>query len=228
MDNTLLIRLEGPLQAWGERARWSVRDSAPQPTKSGVVGLLGCALGYRSDDELRRLSRSIRLGVRCDRPGSPLVDYHTVVGGVMSADGRVKKTASTGEFETVVSWRYYLCDASFLVAVQSTPDVVASLSAAIRRPHWVVYLGRKSCPPSRPLFAGVGDFASIEAALAAQPVCVPDGAAGDTTRVRAVLECTPAEGVRRREEILSRSHRTFAPRYTREVALTVPVHVEEV
>jgi len=146
----------------------------------------------------------------------------------MSADGRVKKTASTGEFETVVSWRYYLCDASFLVAVQSTPDVVASLSAAIRRPHWVVYLGRKSCPPSRPLLAGVGDFASIEAALAAQPFFVADDSTGATTRVRAVLESTPAEGVRRSEEILSRSHRPFAPRYTREVALTVPVQVEEV
>ncbi|MGC8879968.1 MAG: CRISPR-associated protein Cas5, partial [Anaerolineae bacterium] len=32
MANTLFLRLEGPLQAWGERARWRVRDTAPEPT----------------------------------------------------------------------------------------------------------------------------------------------------------------------------------------------------
>jgi CRISPR system Cascade subunit CasD len=44
MANTLFLRLEGPLQAWGERGRWSIRDSAAEPTKSGVIGLLvhGC------------------------------------------------------------------------------------------------------------------------------------------------------------------------------------------
>ena len=41
----------------------------------------------------------------------------------------------------------------------------------------------------------------------------------DEGRVRAVLECDPASGVRRRDEILSRSRRTFGPRYTRDIML---------
>ena len=49
MANTLFLRLEGPLQSWGERGHWAVRDTAPEPTKSGVVGLLGCALGRHDD-----------------------------------------------------------------------------------------------------------------------------------------------------------------------------------
>ena len=42
----LFLRLEGPLQSWGIRSRWDVRETQPEPTKSGVIGLLGCALGY--------------------------------------------------------------------------------------------------------------------------------------------------------------------------------------
>ena len=44
MAEILLLRLEGPLQSWGGRARWDVRDTGRIPTKSGIVGLLGCAL----------------------------------------------------------------------------------------------------------------------------------------------------------------------------------------
>ena len=47
--------------------------------------------------------------------------------------------------------REYLCDASFLVALQGETDLIAELEAAIKAPKWTLYLGRKSCPPSRPL-----------------------------------------------------------------------------
>ena len=228
MTNTLFIRLEGPMQSWGERARWSVRDTAPEPTKSGVVGLLACALGLSADEELRELSGQVSFGVRCDRPGSILVDFHTVVGGVMSAQGKVKVNATTHQPETVVSYRYYLCDASFLAAVRSAPDVIARLAEAVQRPHWPVYLGRKSCPPSRPIYEGTGGYPSLLAALEAQPLQSHTPDTGEAAPVRAVIECSPSEGVRRRDEVLSRSRRTFASRYTRDVYLTLPIQAQEV
>jgi CRISPR system Cascade subunit CasD len=218
MANTLFLRLEGPMQSWGERAHWSVRDTAPEPTKSGVVGLLACALGLNSDDDLRHLSQQIQIGVRCDRPGEPLTDYHTVVDGVM-LEGKVRSS-------TVLSWRHYLCDASFLVAAQAAPDLIARLAEAVQNPHWPIFLGRKSCPPSRTPFVGVGDYASLEAALEALPLLSDQEA--DTTHARGVIECRPAEGVRRRDEVDSHSRRTFLPRYTRDVRLTVRVQPEEV
>src|SRR5215207_8634999 len=80
--HTLFLRLEGRLQSWGLRARWGERDTALEPTKSGIIGLLGCALGLRRDnEELRRLSDELRMGVRVDLPGSLLHDYHTTGGG---------------------------------------------------------------------------------------------------------------------------------------------------
>lgn len=226
MANTLLLRLEGPLQSWGERARWAVRDTAPEPTKSGIVGLLACALGLTADEDLRDLSRQIRTGVRCDWPGILLTDYHTVVGGVMSAEGKIKINANTKEPETVVSWRQYLCDASFLVAIQAAPELVARLAEAVQQPCWPIYLGRKSCPPSLPIFEGMRDYASVEAALNDWPLREPIGGYRSTT-VRAVVECRPGEGARRRDEIDSRSCRTFRPRYTRDIRLTPRTAPEE-
>ncbi len=224
MANTLFLRLEGPLQSWGERARWSVRDTAPEPTKSGVVGLLGCALGYRTDGELGSLSRGVRVGVRCDRPGTRLIDYHTVGGGygyptLLTAKGKLK--VSSGRPHTEQTWRHYLCDAAFLIALRAEPDVIARLADAIRAPHWPIYLGRKSCPPSRPPFDGTDDFDDLETALQAWKP-------HPTGQVRAVIECSPARdnAVRRRDEILSHSRRTFAPRYTYEKLLTFAAQKE--
>jgi len=225
MANTLLLRLEGPLQSWGERAHWSIRDTASEPTKSGVVGLLGCMLGLSTDEDLRALSHSIRIGVRCDQPGVLLRDYHTVVGGVMSAEGKIKVNANTREPETVVSERTYLADASFLVAVESDPQTIARLVDAMQNPVWPIFLGRKSCPPAMPVFVDIGDYDSLEVALVSKPVAVRSRTEEKDVRLRAVLECSPEDesAVRRRDEIDSHSRRTFHPRYAREVLLTVPV-----
>jgi CRISPR system Cascade subunit CasD len=215
MENTLFLRLEGPLQSWGERAKWDVRDTAPEPTKSGVVGLLACALGLNADDALRTLSQQLRIGVRCDRPGTLLVDYHTIVGGVMGSEGRVRPG-------TIVSRRTYLCDASFLVAVQSTPETIAKLVPAVQSPIWPPYLGRRSCLASCPPFEGAGDYPTLEAALADWPWYQWEAEPGTLLR-RAVIESQSPTGARRRDEILSRSRRTFGPRYTYDISVTVRI-----
>jgi CRISPR system Cascade subunit CasD len=226
--NTLFLRLEGPMQSWGERARWSIRDTTPEPTKSGIVGLLACALGISTDEDLRTLSRSIRIGVRRDRPGTVLRDYHTVVGGVMSAEGKIKINASTKEPETVVSERFYLADASFLVAIQAEPAIISRLSAAIQEPTWPYFLGRKSCPPALPVFAGEGTYVSLEEALKAIPVQLRKPEEMQEISLHAVLECSPDDknAIRRKDEINSRTRRTFLPRFACDKLLTVPVQQE--
>lgn len=189
----LLLRLEGPLQSWGTRARWDVRDTALEPTKSGVVGLLGCALGvHRGDVELERLDHSLRFGVRVDRPGIITTDYQTVSGYHLTAAGEyrvggkagqtVKSLAKAHNYAecTIVSPRDYLNDASFLVVLGSEDDLLLrqlageephpQWSGDLRRPAWPLYLGRKSCVATRPVFYKLTtEYDSVEDALRREP-----------------------------------------------------------
>ena len=223
--NTLFSRLEGPLQSWGTRARWVDRDTALEPTKSGVVGLLACALGWgrAHDDEIRELSRALTFGVRVDRPGHLLRDFQTVAGGAMSAEGKIKLTSTTKEPETVVSPRFYLADASFFVAVQSSEERIERLAVALQNPHWPIFLGRKSCPPAIPPFAGVGNFSSLDAALESQRRATGAGAGP----LRAAIEVGPGEGVRRQDQIDILSRRTYLPRYSQDRSVDPPAALEE-
>jgi CRISPR system Cascade subunit CasD len=44
--NTLFLRLEGPLQAWDDTSKFVIRRCRDAPTKSGVLGLICCAMRY--------------------------------------------------------------------------------------------------------------------------------------------------------------------------------------
>jgi len=66
--------------------------------------------------------------------------------------------------------REYLCDASFLVGLQGDPNLITRLQDAIKEPKWTLYLGRKSCIPTRPLQEHQpGDFRDLFSALKSVP-----------------------------------------------------------
>jgi CRISPR system Cascade subunit CasD len=166
----LLLRLEAPMQSWGIRARWDVRDTGPEPTKSGIIGLLGCALGLpRGSSRLADLDGDLRFSVRADRPGTIATDYHTVTGRHRMANGKLK----TEEY-TVQSYRDYLHDATFLVALAGGAPLLEQLTSALQHPKWPLYLGRKSCVPTRPpLDALTDDYADLADAMKRAPWSAP-------------------------------------------------------
>lgn len=186
--NTIFLRLEGPLQAWGNHeAQFAVRRSAEMPTRSGVFGILCACLGVSriqaSEKWLPDLNK-LKMGVRIDSPGFFIWDYHTVGAGqrMIIADSKTPENLSlVGESyplpakyktkgETMLSRREYLADASFLVALQGEPEIISELAKAIKKPVWAPFLGRKSCPPSRPIHEpGVGDFPNLLSALGSVP-----------------------------------------------------------
>ena len=182
----LLLRLEGPLQSWGTRSRWDVRDTAPEPTKSGIIGLLGCALGYPMyDPRLEVLDKSLRFAVRVENPGRMLVDYQTITDYLPTADGRfkVKGTTLAGpalklreegiEPATILSSRAYLADAAFLAAVEQVESgavLLTDSARALQHPKWPLFLGRKACIPTRPIYETLtSDYDSLEDALRRHP-----------------------------------------------------------
>lgn len=176
--NTVFIRLEGPLQAWGDTSKFVIRRSMEAPTKSGVLGLVCCAMGLSRKAARERLPElnTLAMGVRIDRAGTRWWDYHTVGAGIgmMTAAGKVK----TGAAGTVIKRLEYLADASFLVALRGDPALVSAVAEALASPVWPVYLGRRSCPPSVPVLARAGNgetwtnpgtHADLKAALEALP-----------------------------------------------------------
>ena len=145
---TLLLRLQGPMQAWGVQSRFGVRDTAREPSKSGVIGLLCAALGRDRTEPVDDLA-SLRMGVRIDRAGSVLMDFHTA-NNVLKASGKVG--TSSGTKNTEISRRYYLADAAFLVGLESdNVSLLEELHQALKDPHWMLFLGRKSFVPSPPV-----------------------------------------------------------------------------
>ncbi len=154
--NTLFLRLEGSLQAWGDTSKFVIRRTMEAPTKSGVLGLLCCAMGLSRQAASERLPklRELVMGVRIDRPGTRWWDYHTVGAGIgLTTAGGSLKTGAQG---TLITRREYLADASFLVALQGDAKLIQELAAAMASPRWPVFLGRKSCPPSMPVFPRPG------------------------------------------------------------------------
>ncbi len=152
---SLVLRLAAPLQSWGDRSQFNRRETRPEPTKSGIVGLLAAAQGRRRSDPIEDLV-NLTLGVRVDRAGSVLRDYHTVsdyrgrplLSAAVNSKGQQK---SAGDKTTHVTTRFYLQDAVFVAAISGPDDLVVALAAAIRRPAFPLALGRRSCPPTMPL-----------------------------------------------------------------------------
>lgn len=154
-SSTLALQLAGPLQSWGASARFSRRTTEPAPTKSGVIGLLAAALGRERSDDLSDLA-SLRFGVRIDQAGTRIRDYQTA------------HHPDTGS-AMPVSERFYLADAVFVAAVEGDGTLIDSLHQALREPVFLPYLGRRSCPPARPVDLGVFVGQSLEEVLKRVP-----------------------------------------------------------
>jgi len=142
----LLIRLTGPMQSWGTQSRFSHRDSDLEPSKSGVIGLLCSAMGKPRDD-LKAIEElaTLKMGVRVDRQGTLKRDYHTAQ-NVIKASGQLPKG------EAVVSNRFYLSDACFLIALSGPLSILQDSQTALSRPVWQLFLGRKAFTPGLPVF----------------------------------------------------------------------------
>ncbi len=217
--NTLLIRLSAPLQSWGTQSRFTMRDTGLEPSKSGVIGLLCAALGIdREDDNGLQPLTLLHMGVRVDKEGLLQVDYHTAK-NVRMANGKPKHTE--------LSNRYYLANAVFLVGLESADlTLLERLQAALYKPVWALFLGRKAFVPGEPipLEDGLRNGESLEQALQSYPcLCKPE-----KDKLRVVLEDNRGSIVRTDQPIsFSRSGRKFAPRRVSVTFYDTPEPIKE-
>ena len=181
----LLLWLEAPLQAWGHDSKFGRRDSLNFPTKSGVLGLLCCALGAAGEQrellaQFASLSQTALAFVRTQKSGEkyinnsvrePLLrDFHMVGSGyddqnpwqslLIPKTSEGKKAVGGG---TKMTYRYYLQDMAFAVILEIPSNLQLDLVDALQNPVWDLYLGRKACVPTDFIFRG--QYSAIEEAI---------------------------------------------------------------
>ena len=172
----LLFTLYAPIGSFGEIAVGERRMSWSRPGRSAVLGLVAAARGIEREDEEahQRLEAGLHYAVRTDAPGRPLVDYHTA----QTPKARKGKRFATRREEldsdglhTVLSVREWRTDACFTISLwpRAGRDVdLDGIAEALRRPRFVLYVGRKSAPPGLPLNPEIVEADTFMAAFEAR------------------------------------------------------------
>lgn len=224
--STLLLRLAGPMQSWGSGDRFTVRFTGREPTKSGVIGLVCAALGRPRSESVDDLARLV-MGVRVEHEGAVMRDYHTT-GGVHRKGEKYRFLRPDGSpvDHPVLSYRYFLADADFLVGLEGDDDgQLAQIEGALKSPRWQLALGRKAFVPGLPVYlpgGGLRPGLDLLEALAGEEWPMP-GAHRERRRagrasigVRIVREVGPGEtnDVRMDQPYgAAFQDRTFGPRW---------------
>lgn len=176
----LLLWLEAPLQSWGADSKFGRRDTLPFPTKSGVTGLLLCALGASGGQnellgKLAPLRQTVVSFVRlltkdnfdnlAKSEREPLLrDFHMVGSGYdekaewekLMIPKKMDGSAAVGG-GTKMTYRYYLQDAKFAVVVELPQALAGDFAAHLQSPNYDLYLGRKNCVPTDFIYRGLFD-----------------------------------------------------------------------
>jgi len=162
----LLLWLEAPLQSWGADSRFGRRGTLDFPTKSGVLGLLCCALGAGGEQkellmEMGSLNQTVLSFRRSKEREALLRDFQMVGSGYddqnpwesllipKKSDG---KSAVGGGSK--ITYRYYLQDAAFAAILEVPHGKIALFTDALESPCWDIYFGRKCCAPTDFIYRG--------------------------------------------------------------------------
>lgn len=247
---TLLFRLQAPMAAWGEIAVGERRGSWTRPGKSAVLGLVAAALGHRRTEGEAHAALHAGLGyaVRVDDPGRPLRDYHTAQAPSARKNARFETrrdelAVPKHALNTILSERLYYGEPKVTVALWCRDDAAPgpawcpsldTIEQALRRPVFTLHLGRKSCPPGRPLSPSVLEADDLPAAFAAYDAAEAEAEVRAETELKAVaphyaprplegspeiwadleagFDFRPAEVARRRDALRDRPRWLFADR----------------
>jgi CRISPR system Cascade subunit CasD len=171
----LILRLEAPLMSFGAPIVDRYGKNQPYPALSMISGMLGNALGYDHSDfnKLQKLQERLRYASRQDRAGQEIQDFQTVDISKphMRAYGKESRAWTTygklenrtnqnkkGDRGPLLRHRDYRADAIHTVALTLEPaeiqPTIDDIEAALKQPARPLFIGRKTCLPSTPIFAG--------------------------------------------------------------------------
>lgn len=135
---TVLLKLSGPMQSWGTSSHFVTRNTDYYPSKSAVIGIIAASFGYRRDeDEKIKKLNDLDFAVRVDQVGVLRQDYQ--IASKYNEDWIIK--------DTYLTYRYYLEDSVFIVALSSEDEKwMDEIIYALKHPYFQQFMGRRSCP----------------------------------------------------------------------------------
>jgi len=176
----LILRLEAPLMAFGAPIVDNLNVIHRFPGLGMLTGMLGNALGWdhREGVLLDALQSRLRFASRVDREGKRITDFQTVE--ISGADAgwttRGRAEGRAGGEGTYVAphlrFRDYWANSIVTVALTLAGDdapTLDDLARALEEPERPLFIGRKPCLPSRPVFAGYYEAADPLDALRTLP-----------------------------------------------------------
>ena len=164
----LILRLDAPLMSFGGVIVDHHNVTERFPGLSLFAGLFANALGWthHEDEKIGALQERLIVASRWDIDPQAVVDYHTVDLGQPKM--REKGWTTRGEpehrdgglgakFGTHIRYRHYWANGVLTAALaltdESAPDI-GKLESVLKQPSRPLFLGRKTCLPNSPIFAG--------------------------------------------------------------------------
>ena len=195
MANHLILNLEAPLMSFGGETIDNLGVIRPFPAVSMLTGLLANALGWRRVERQRHqdLQDRIVFAARIDREshgGLSMQDFQSAAINnseqSWTTRGRPEGRAG-GTYQNHLRYRDYHADMRVTVALRLAPAVgrptLEDLAKTLDEPMRPLFIGRKPCLPSAPLFGGYSDGSTALEALLSVPL-VDEPAGRPTIRVQ--------------------------------------------
>lgn len=164
----LKLTIEAILQSYGgpENVWRSRKDTHLAPTRTAIIGLIGCAMGLKQTDPRYKKLNELSFFYKDNKKVQRINDYQLIRpkeagksyenSFFWSSDGNHKNVQ-------LPTYKEYLVDSSFTVYVGSNEELVLKeLHQAFRDPVWPYYLGRACCTPSTPIVDKVFELHELE------------------------------------------------------------------
>lgn len=171
----LVLQLRAPLMAFGAVSIDGHGPVRAFPALSMVTGLLGNALGWHWRDRAAHQALQDRtvMAARLDRQGRCITDTQNARLGAADKGWTTRGVPAGRDGGSYGAphrrQREYWADASLRVVLRlAGQDGVSldDLAKAVQRPARPLYIGRKSCLPTAPIFGGWTEAESAHGALA--------------------------------------------------------------
>ena len=202
----LILRLEAPLMAFGGETIDNYGVIRRFPSASMLTGLLANALGLRrtQSQDHQELQDRLVFAARIDREpagGLSIQDFQTAAINNTEQGWTTRghpEGRGGGTYQNHLRYRDYFADMRVTVALRLDPadsfPTLDDLAESLQHPARPLFIGRKPCLPSEPLFV---DFKDENTALAALTSSEPEeGSDGSSTLKATWPQGEGTDGVR--------------------------------